>query len=183
MKTLIILLLLLVVAACSAQRQQPQPQHITEAQLEVREAFWQAKKEAKRKEERETAEREAALEREIAAMRYSAKQERELEAKQAKWRANWRKENVDRERAKVARAKAQKRAKIAKAKKIGGRKYANLILKGKAVIGMNREQVKLAWGNPRDINRTVGSWGVHEQWVYANSYLYFKNGVMTSFQD
>ena len=82
----------------------------------------------------------------------------------------------------VAEERAKKRAKIAKAKKIGG-KYANLILKGKAVIGMKREQVKLALGNPRDINRTVGSWGVHEQWVYANSYLYFENGVMTSFQD
>ena len=50
-------------------------------------------------------------------------------------------------------------------------------------LGMNREQVKASRGNPRDINRTVGSWGVHEQWVYASSYLYFENGVLASFQD
>jgi len=59
---------------------------------------------------------------------------------------------------------------------------------GKVHIGFTTEQVVAAWGRPSDINRTVGSWGVHEQWVYQRGdysaqYLYFEDGVMRSFQD
>lgn len=44
-------------------------------------------------------------------------------------------------------------------------------------------------GKPDDINRTVGSWGVKEQWVYKNQYgnktiyLYFENGILSSYQN
>jgi DNA-directed RNA polymerase subunit RPC12/RpoP len=54
---------------------------------------------------------------------------------------------------------------------------------GQVQIGMTPEQARAAWGAPEDINRSVGSWGVHEQWVYGNTYLYFQNGKLTSFQD
>jgi len=56
---------------------------------------------------------------------------------------------------------------------------------GKVFIGMTSEQVVASWGEPEDINRTVGRWGVHEQWVYgkAKTYLYFENGKLSSFQD
>jgi hypothetical protein len=57
------------------------------------------------------------------------------------------------------------------------------ILKGNVQIGMSREMVKATWGEPENINRTVGSWGVHEQWIYGNTYLYFENNILTSFQD
>lgn len=51
-------------------------------------------------------------------------------------------------------------------------------------IGMTRTQVEASWGDPEDINRSVGSWGVHEQWVYPNGkYLYFEDGILTSWQD
>jgi len=41
------------------------------------------------------------------------------------------------------------------------------------------------WGSPSKINTDVGSWGIHEQWVYRSDYgntkyLYFKNGYLTS---
>ncbi|MBP9940073.1 MAG: DUF4124 domain-containing protein [Comamonas sp.] len=54
--------------------------------------------------------------------------------------------------------------------------------------GMTKDQVTMAWGNPTDINRTIGSYGVHEQWVYRRGhgsaqYVYFENGVVTSIQD
>jgi hypothetical protein len=53
---------------------------------------------------------------------------------------------------------------------------------------MTKDEVVASWGNPYDINRTVGSWGVHEQWVYGENisnrkYYYFENGVLTSWQD
>jgi hypothetical protein len=52
--------------------------------------------------------------------------------------------------------------------------------------GMTAEQVIASWGRPRDINRTVGSWGVHEQWVYGEfggPYVYLEDGVVTSWQN
>ncbi|GAH38631.1 unnamed protein product [marine sediment metagenome] len=52
---------------------------------------------------------------------------------------------------------------------------------------MTKEQVEVSWGKPRDINKSVGSWGVHEQWIYRkfshSTYLYFENGILTSWQD
>lgn len=54
----------------------------------------------------------------------------------------------------------------------------------KIKLGMTREQVLLSWGKPNKINRTVGKWGVKEQWCYGDkTYLYFENGILTSFQD
>lgn len=52
-------------------------------------------------------------------------------------------------------------------------------------IGMTREQVEESlWGKPNKINRTVTSSTVKEQWVYGSGqYLYFTDGIMTSFQD
>ena len=57
-------------------------------------------------------------------------------------------------------------------------------------LGMTKDAVVEAWGRPMRINRSVGSWGVHEQWRYgiygiatgaANfKYLYFENGILKS---
>jgi hypothetical protein len=53
-------------------------------------------------------------------------------------------------------------------------------------LGMTAEQAIAGWGRPRDINRTSGSFGVHEQWVYGeygSGYLYFEDGVLTTIQN
>lgn len=63
------------------------------------------------------------------------------------------------------------------------KRYADLILAGKVCIGMTSTMCREAWGYPSDINRTTGSWGVHEQWVYGYRYLYFENGILTTIQD
>jgi len=59
------------------------------------------------------------------------------------------------------------------------------INKQHVLLGMTQEQVRLSWGEPRQINRTVFRWGVHEQWVYGDfgPYLYFEDGILTAFQD
>jgi hypothetical protein len=57
------------------------------------------------------------------------------------------------------------------------------ILNKKIWLGMTDDMARLSWGKPSDINRSVGSWGVHEQWIYGNTYLYFENGILTSWQD
>jgi len=42
---------------------------------------------------------------------------------------------------------------------------------------MTKQMAIDSWGEPKEINRTVFSNGVHEQWVYENAYLYFKNDI------
>ena len=65
-----------------------------------------------------------------------------------------------------------------------GKKYANMILEGKVQIGMTAEMCRESWGLPDDINRSTGTWGVHEQWCYDwGGYLYFDNGKLTSIQN
>ena len=67
-------------------------------------------------------------------------------------------------------------------KKYGKTLYAKL-KKGSFWIGMTDDMAIISLGNPKDINRTVGKWGVHEQWVYDGDYYYFENGILTSYQD
>lgn len=62
---------------------------------------------------------------------------------------------------------------------IGGK-----ILAGKIWLGMTDDMAKDSWGTPDNNNRSVGSWGIHEQWIYPNNvYLYFENGILTNWQD
>lgn len=62
-------------------------------------------------------------------------------------------------------------------------KIVEAIKAQKVLLGMTAKQVTLSWGKPEDVNRTVGSWGVHEQWVYGDQYVYLENGKVSSFQD
>jgi len=64
----------------------------------------------------------------------------------------------------------------------------NALLEGKFFIGMDKEQIKVLFGEPENINRTVTKNVVSEQWIYGNlgygeKYLYFKNGILESWQD
>lgn len=79
-----------------------------------------------------------------------------------------------------AAAKAKKRANLTK--KFGA-SNAKLIMEGFVRIGMTKEMCEEAWGKPDEINRSIGSWGTHEQWVYGNSYLYFEGNKLTATQD
>ena len=54
--------------------------------------------------------------------------------------------------------------------------------------GMTAAQLRFSWGEPTTVNRSVGSWGTHEQWVYRSyygysaSYVYVEDGKVTSYQ-
>lgn len=67
-----------------------------------------------------------------------------------------------------------------------GKQNAKTIIEERVRIGWSKEMCREAWGKPDDINRTIGSWGTHEQWVYGKincNYLYFENGILTSIQN
>ena len=89
----------------------------------------------------------------------------------------------------AARAEAERKAQMAPIERIM-EKYgcdediATLIMKKRVRRGMTAEQCRAAWGRPQDINRTSGSYGVHEQWVYGgHNYLYFEDGILTTIQN
>lgn len=64
-----------------------------------------------------------------------------------------------------------------------GKKVIDLIKSRKIKIGMLEQQVLLSWGKPEKINKSVGVYGVHEQWVYGHGqYVYMENKELTSFQ-
>ena len=56
------------------------------------------------------------------------------------------------------------------------------IINEKIWIGMTPEMAVASWGNPEKVNKTVSSSGIKEQWVYPSDYLYFKEGILRSFQ-
>ena len=63
----------------------------------------------------------------------------------------------------------------------------NAIADGKIYIGMKEEHLLASWGKPRDINKSVGSWGVHKQYVYGYDvssfqYVYVEDGEIVSWQ-
>ena len=59
--------------------------------------------------------------------------------------------------------------------------------RGPITIGMTAVDVRKAWGEPGKVNRSVYSFGVHEQWVYGRAntseYVYIRNGKVTSWSD
>jgi hypothetical protein len=97
------------------------------------------------------------------------------------------KAKADKIKAENAAIKAKKDA-IAKrkadlTKKYGSQEIAERIMAKKFWLGMTSAMALESLGKPEDVNRSVGSWGTHEQWIYGETYLYFENGVLTSWQD
>lgn len=71
---------------------------------------------------------------------------------------------------------------IKKYGKVDGTKVYNR----KIWIGMTSQMTRDSIGHPSDINKSVYSWGVKEQWVYSKGrykYLYFDDGILTSWQE
>lgn len=82
----------------------------------------------------------------------------------------------------------QKALETANRKAVLTKKYgsaiATLIIDEQVKVGMTSEMCRESWGEPSDVNRSTGPWGVHEQWVYYDyNYLYFENGKLTAIQN
>jgi hypothetical protein len=56
------------------------------------------------------------------------------------------------------------------------------ILDGSIVLGMSTDEARASWGAPSHINKTVNAYGVSEQWVYGDTYVYFEHSKLTSWQ-
>lgn len=69
-----------------------------------------------------------------------------------------------------------------KAEKKRQKQFKRNISEGAIARGMSDSQVRESWGAPIKINASAGGYGRHEQWVYSKHYVYFENGIMTSWQ-
>jgi hypothetical protein len=85
-----------------------------------------------------------------------------------------------------AAAEAANEASAARIRQTVAREQRELAAKKKKEgvrVGMTPEDViASSWGKPERVNRTTNAYGVREQWVYGNNYLYFKDGVLTTIQ-
>ena len=64
--------------------------------------------------------------------------------------------------------------------------HQNAIKSHQIMLGMTQCMALASWGRAERVNRSVGSYGTHEQWVYgegAHNYLYFEDGILTSWQN
>lgn len=73
----------------------------------------------------------------------------------------------------------------------------DLIDAKKIQLGMTNAELLCSWGAPQRVNKSVGSYGVHKQYVYGTArvcrggmcmggvshYVYIENGILTSWQD
>lgn len=60
----------------------------------------------------------------------------------------------------------------------------DLINTKKIKIGVREEVLHCSWGKPKDVNKTVGTWGIRKQYVYGGGqYVYTRDGVIESWQD
>lgn len=65
--------------------------------------------------------------------------------------------------------------------------WRDAIARGRISIGMPAELVRLVWGAPDDINRTVTRSSAREQWVYGDSgsrsYVYIEDDEVVAIQN
>lgn len=89
------------------------------------------------------------------------------------------------ENIKIAQLVKQRQLDLKKEKLI--REYGELngtkIFNNTIWIGMTEDMAVKSIGFPQKVNRTVLTREIHEQWVYSNKYLYFQDGILTSWQD
>ncbi|MCU4177444.1 hypothetical protein [Carboxylicivirga sp. N1Y90] len=89
-----------------------------------------------------------------------------------------------REQDQLARQRQQKQNRKNRLIKKYGAIQGEKINNGSIWIGMSKEMVIDSRGHPSKINRSVGTWGVHEQMIYNNDvYIYIENGILASWQD
>jgi hypothetical protein len=68
-------------------------------------------------------------------------------------------------------------------------KYANAIMVGEVLVGMSRDMVRAAWGDPTRLERLNNNSKGEERWIYGNylasatvTHLYFKGDLLVLYE-
>ena len=62
-------------------------------------------------------------------------------------------------------------------------KIWNQIIESKIGLGFSKKQLILAWGEPKQINKTITNNVISEQYVYDKQYVYLEKDIVSSIQD
>ena len=87
------------------------------------------------------------------------------------------------EKIKQLKLKSQARKSESEMIKKYGKSVYEKLKAGYYWIGMTSEMALISRGLPDQVNSTAGNWGISEQWVYKNIYLYFENEKLTSYKN
>lgn len=100
------------------------------------------------------------------------------------YKAYWTKKNEENRRIEKQRELTeQKSGRLQRLTEKFGSDNAYKIINKKIWLGMTDDMARESIGHPDKVNRSTYSSGTHEQWVYETKYLYFENGILTSWQD
>ena len=101
------------------------------------------------------------------------------------WQDQLEREQEERQRAKKAEEESEVRRQ--RLIKKYGIKVASRLMEEKIWIGMADTLMRESFGEPDSVNRTVTSTTISEQWIYRSEsntyYVYFENGILTSWQE
>ena len=64
-----------------------------------------------------------------------------------------------------------------------GRKIGTRLATGKIWKGMTEKMLKDSWGEPDRKTRNKKKWGLFTQWYYGSITYYFKDGVLTDWEE
>jgi hypothetical protein len=64
-----------------------------------------------------------------------------------------------------------------------GEETAERVERHEIWLGMTKLMAEQSIGYPEKVNTDKYSFGIHEQWVYSGTYLYFENHILTSWSD
>ncbi len=68
-------------------------------------------------------------------------------------------------------------------KKKYGSEIGNRVALGKVWKGMNEKMLEDSWGKPDKITKNKEKWGTFTQWYYGEITYFFKDGIMTDWEE
>ena len=64
-----------------------------------------------------------------------------------------------------------------------GSKVGKQIVNGQVWKGMTEKMLEDSWGKPDRINKNKEKWGLFTQWYYGNITYFFRDGIMTDWEE
>lgn len=72
---------------------------------------------------------------------------------------------------------------VSQLRKKYGKKVAKRIAMGQVWKGMSDKMLEDSWGKPDKITKNKEKWGVFSQWYYGDITYFFKDGIMTDWEE
>lgn len=64
-----------------------------------------------------------------------------------------------------------------------GSKFGKQIVNGQVWKGMTEKMLEDSWGKPDRITKNKEKWGLFTQWYYGNITYFFRDGIMTDWEE